>query len=93
MTAILTTGRIWWVYLLRCRGGQLYCGITTDVARRFRQHRDGDGGAFTRAFPPDAIVWTEGPLSHGDALRREVEIKRMSRTRKEAMMVADGVGP
>lgn len=84
------TDRIWWVYLLRCRMGmrdRLYCGITTDVARRFREHLEGDGGAFTKAFPPQALVWTEGPMTHGDALRREAAVKRLTKRRKEALIV------
>ena len=42
----------WWVYMLRCRDGSLYTGVTTDVERRFAQHRVGTGAKYTRSHPP-----------------------------------------
>ncbi|MDX2298217.1 MAG: GIY-YIG nuclease family protein, partial [Xanthomonadaceae bacterium] len=47
--AASSTARIWFVYLLECRGGRLYTGITVDVARRFAQHVNGKGARYTRA--------------------------------------------
>ena len=49
----------WWVYMLRCRDGSLYTGVTTDVERRFAQHRAGTGAKYTRSHPPEAIVYRE----------------------------------
>ena len=43
----------WWVYMLRCRDGSLYTGVTTDVERRFAQHRAGTGAKYTRTHPPE----------------------------------------
>ncbi|WP_425522297.1 GIY-YIG nuclease family protein [Xanthomonas citri] len=42
----------WWLYLLECKGGVFYAGITNDIARRYRAHASGNGARFTRARPP-----------------------------------------
>ena len=42
----------WFLYLIECRDGSLYTGITTDVARRYVQHAGGKGARYTRAHPP-----------------------------------------
>lgn len=68
--------------MLRCDGGRVYTGITTDVARRFRQHRAGTGGRFTRSFRPAAVIYREPCASHSDALRREAAIKRLDKRAK-----------
>ena len=80
----------WFVYLLRCKGGRLYCGISTDPGRRAKEHAEGKGGRFTRAFPPEELVWTEGPMDHGGALRREREIKRMKQADKDRLIKGGG---
>ena len=72
----------WWVYLLRCRGGALYTGVTTDLARRLAAHRAGKGGAFTRSHLPVQLVYVETRRSRGDALRREHQIKDLPRVAK-----------
>ena len=46
----------WHLYLLRCRDGSLYAGITTDVERRFREHTQGRGARYTRSHPPEAVL-------------------------------------
>lgn len=68
--------------MLRCDGGRVYTGITTNVARRFRQHRGGTGGRFTRAFRPSAVIYQELCPSRSAALRREAAIKRLDRREK-----------
>lgn len=73
----------WEVYIIRASGGMLYTGITTDALRRFREHRSGRAGAvFFRFASPEAIVYREVCRDRSDALRREREIKRMTRARK-----------
>lgn len=66
------------MYLLRCRDGSLYTGITNDLSRRLAVHRAGKGGAYTRSRLPVRVVHTERRASRGAALRREAEIKRLS---------------
>ncbi|PYP69609.1 MAG: hypothetical protein DMD41_16575, partial [Gemmatimonadetes bacterium] len=64
-------GVSWTVYLLRCRDGSLYTGITNDLARRLARHRAGTASAYTRARRPLRLVYTEGQPSRSAALRRE----------------------
>ena len=70
------------VYILRCVDDTLYTGVTTDVARRLREHQSGKGGSYTRAHLGKEIVYVLHKLTHGDALRREVQIKKLSRAAK-----------
>ena len=65
----------WSVYVLMNGAGVTYTGITIDVEARLTQHNAGTGAKFTRGRGPWRVVHVEGPLSHGDALRREAVIK------------------
>ncbi len=64
------------VYVLHNDAGATYTGIAKDVAARLAAHNGGTGAKFTRGRGPWDIIHTEGPLPHGDALRRETAIKR-----------------
>jgi putative endonuclease len=64
------------VYVLRNGADTTYTGIAKDVDARVAAHNDGNGAKFTRGRGPWAVIHTEGPLAHGDALRRETAIKR-----------------
>ena len=67
---------MYYVYMLRCRGGVYYTGLAADVDKRYRQHLSGKGAKFTRAYPPEAIaaVWRCGDKS--TAARVEYAIKK-----------------
>ncbi|OAN52743.1 excinuclease ABC subunit C [Paramagnetospirillum marisnigri] len=56
--------------------GVAYTGIATDVEDRLRRHNCGQGAKFTRGQGPWRMIHVEGPLDHGDALRREAAIKK-----------------
>jgi len=75
----------WWVYLLHCGDGTLYCGIALDVAARLEQHRAGKGAKYTRGRSPLELVYREACGSRAEALRRERAIKRMPRAKKAAL--------
>ena len=77
------------VYVLRCGDGTLYTGIALDVQRRLAAHREGRGAKYTRGRGPLELVHEEGPFDHGDALRREREIKGLSRAKKLALIGED----
>ena len=79
----------WYLYILRCRDGTLYTGITTDVERRFEAHRSGKGAKYTRGRGPLELVYREECGTHSHALRREVQIKKLSREQKQALIVPD----
>ena len=67
---------MYYVYVLLNGAGIAYTGIAKDVAARLDQHNCGTGARFTRGRGPWRVVHTEGPMGHGDALRREAHIKR-----------------
>ncbi len=71
------------VYVLRNEGGTLYTGIAKDVDTRLAQHNTNTGARFTRGRGPWEVVHMEGPLAHGDALRREAALKRDRRFKTE----------
>ena len=73
----------YFVYVIRNPAGILYTGIAKDVDVRCDQHNAGAGARFTRGRGPWIVVHTEGPLPHGDALRREVQIKADRRFKSE----------
>lgn len=81
-------GSVWRVYLVECADGTLYCGVTNDLARRVAAHNAGRGARYTSGRAPVRVVWSEACASKGDALRRELAIKRMSRARKLLLGVA-----
>ena len=87
------TARHWYVYLLECREGRLYAGITIDVERRLREHRTGKRGArFTRAHPPVRIVAAVRVASRPAALRLEAAIRKLRRPQKLRWAATMGTG-
>ena len=76
----------YYVYMLRCRGGSLYTGITTDPARRYAQHCAGRGAKYTRAHPPESLAALWCCPDKSTALRLEYAIKaNLPHARKEAL--------
>ena len=72
----------WKLYILRCRDGSLYTGITTDVEKRLEAHRGGKGAKYTRGRGPLELVYREECGDHSAALKRELEIKALPREEK-----------
>jgi len=78
--------RIWYLYILKCGDGTLYTGITTDVQRRLTAHRAGRGAKYTRGRGPLEVVYQEECGDHTQALRRELEVKHLTRMEKERLI-------
>ncbi len=76
----------WFVYLVRCANDSLYCGIAKDPDKRFKQHVSGKGARYTCIHRALALVYREGPYTHGDALRRELQIKSLTRDHKTKLV-------
>ena len=76
----------WLLYILECRDGTLYTGITDDLSRRITAHSSGKGAKYTRGRGPVELVYYEEHEEKTYAMRREWEIKQLSRSEKEAMM-------
>lgn len=77
---------MYFVYLLQCRDKSIYTGITTDVERRFNEHKVGKGGAYTRSRKVVKILYTEKFKNRSRASKREAEIKSWSREKKLALV-------
>ena len=75
----------WYLYILRCADGTLYTGITVDVQKRFAAHGAGKGAKYTRGRCPLELVYREECADHSAALRRELEVKAMTRAEKEKL--------
>ena len=73
----------WKLYILRCRDGSLYTGITNDLEKRLEAHRSGKGAKYTRGRGPLELVYTEDCTDHSAALKREMEIKALKKTEKQ----------
>ena len=72
----------YWVYMLKCSDGSLYAGMTSDLEKRIRLHNEGRASKYTRARGPVALAYAERAASKSGALRREFQIKRLSRSAK-----------
>ena len=77
----------WYLYILRCRDSTLYTGITTDVDKRFQAHCSGKGAKYTRGRGPLELVYQENCGDHSAALKREAEIKKLSRQEKVQLIL------
>jgi putative endonuclease len=76
------------VYLLRCADDSLYCGWTTDVARRVAEHGAGTASRYTRSRRPVELAGVFEAADRSAALREEARIKRLSRAEKLALIAA-----
>ena len=79
---------MWFVYILKCIDGSLYTGSTNDLEKRFETHKSGKGGKYTRSHKPVRIVFSEKYDNKIIALRKEREIKLL--TRKEKLEYING---
>ncbi len=73
-------------YILRCSDGTLYTGWTNNIKRRLKAHNAGKGGKYTRVRIPVALVYLEEYETRQEAMRREAQIKRLTRKEKEALI-------
>ena len=78
----------WSVYILECDGGWLYVGMTSDLLRRWREHRRG-GARFTKGRPPRQVIHVEHYALRADAERRERQLKGWTRAKKLALAAGD----
>ncbi|WP_436934665.1 GIY-YIG nuclease family protein [Halovenus marina] len=75
-----------YVYIVECADESLYTGYTTDVGRRVREHDAGNGAKYTAGRRPVTLRYVEYHPSKGAAMRREHEIKSLTRTQKERLL-------
>ena len=77
--------REWYLYMLRCGDGTLYTGITDNVERRFSAHCAGKGAKYTRGRGPLELVYSEKQPDKSAALKRELAVKKLTRSQKEKL--------
>ena len=76
----------WYIYILRCRDGSFYTGITIDLIKRLHLHNSGKGARYTRSRRPCELIYFEECESEITARRRELEIKSWRRVQKENLV-------
>lgn len=78
---------IWSVYLIRTASNTLYCGVTTDVQRRYAEHQGGKKGAkYLKGKGPLTLAWHEEVGDKRFAMQIEYRIKKLSKIKKEALI-------
>ncbi|WP_319467284.1 GIY-YIG nuclease family protein [uncultured Pseudodesulfovibrio sp.] len=76
----------WYVYLIRCADDTLYCGITSDIERRLKQHNAGTASKYTRSRLPALLETFVQVDSKSDALKLEIQVKKQNRNNKIAFL-------
>lgn len=72
----------WFLYLLECKNGTYYAGITNDLEARFATHLSGKGARYTRANPPVKILATKSYADRSAASIAEAQLKSLPRSKK-----------
>ena len=72
----------YFVYLLECSDNSLYCGYTDDLEKREKVHNSGKGAKYTKSRLPVRLVYSEKFDNKSDAMKREAQIKKLSRIKK-----------
>lgn len=78
----------YFTYLLTCADKTLYCGSTNNLEKRLKQHNGllAGGAKYTKGKQPVQLVYVEEFSTKSEALRREAEIKRLTRKEKEKLL-------
>lgn len=75
----------WFVYLIECKNGRLYTGITKDLEKRFAKHMSGKGAMFTRLNRPSHIIATKSCKDRSEASKLECAVKKLSVAQKRSL--------
>lgn len=71
-----------YTYIVKCSDGTLYTGWTTNIQRRVKEHNSNKGAKYTRSRRPVVLMYFEEFSDKRDAMKRECEIKKLSRKDK-----------
>jgi putative endonuclease len=84
--------RDWYLYVIRCRDGTLYTGISTDIDRRLAEHREGGdaGSKYLKGRAPLTLLFQKRLGSRSLALKVENRVKKLSKAKKEKMICVPG---
>ena len=78
---------MYWVYMIRNKGNKLYIGITEDPSKRLSYHNSKIGALFTKNNPSFKIVFLEKYANLTEARKREIQIKKWRRNKKENLIL------
>jgi predicted GIY-YIG superfamily endonuclease len=76
----------WVVYIVQCADGTFYTGISNNLERRLKQHNAGTASRYTRYRLPVTLIYQEVQPTKSAALKRELEIKKLSRKAKQRLI-------
>ena len=79
--------RMHYTYMLRCKDGTYYTGYTNDLEKRVKAHNEGKGARYTKGRGPVELVYYEEYEEKSPAMRREWELKQLTRNEKETLML------
>ncbi|MBF0252326.1 MAG: GIY-YIG nuclease family protein [Candidatus Omnitrophica bacterium] len=77
---------MWFVYILKCKDKTLYTGVTKDLAKRLEKHNKGTASKYTRCRVPVKMVFTETHSDKISAMKREYQIKQLTKIKKLALI-------
>jgi putative endonuclease len=77
---------VWFLYVLECSDGSFYTGISNDLEKRIKEHNSGKGSKYARARLPVQLIYSEKIETKSQALKREIEVKRLTRIQKEQLV-------
>ncbi|MDA9660997.1 GIY-YIG nuclease family protein [Gammaproteobacteria bacterium] len=78
----------WVVYILECSDGSFYTGISNNVEARINTHNASKGAKYTKSRLPVTLVFQENTFNKSESLRREIEIKKLTRKKKRELIDA-----
>jgi len=76
----------WFLYILRCKDGSFYTGVTNNVERRLKMHSAGKASRYTRVRRPVQLIFQETCANRPIALARECAVKSLPREKKEELV-------
>jgi len=82
--------KVYYTYMLRCQDNSLYTGYTDNVEKRVATHNEGKGAKYTRGRLPVVLVHCEEFSDKSSAIKREIEIKSLSKKKKEKLVSIKG---
>ena len=79
---------MWYTYIIECKNGTFYTGITTDITRRIKQHNTGQGSKYVKRYGgvPVTLRYIEDQPNRSEASKRECAIKKLTRKEKEQLI-------
>ncbi len=77
---------MWFVYIIKCHDDSFYVGATSNIERRFKEHKNSKGGRYTGLHKAEELLYSESFLTKAEALRRERQLKGWMHKKKENLI-------